>query len=145
MNFIYFNTQFAIQVHDQIIQNSGGLLGIINIGTLDSVLELVQNDVYYPTLIDKLTHLCFAINKNHSFKDGNKRSSIALCAYFLELNNLSDFTARFILEMENFVVDIADNRIDKDLLHKIIYSIIYEDDFSEQLKLEIVNAKSLNS
>lgn len=45
--------------------------------------------------------------------------------------------------MENIAVDVADNRIEKDLLFDIIYSIIYEVDYSEELKLEIVFAKGL--
>ncbi len=44
--------------------------------------------------------------------------------------------------MENIAVDIADNRIDKELLHEIIISIIYEDDYSEELKLKIIAALS---
>ena len=89
----------------------------------------------------KLTHLFFSINKNHCFKDGNKRASIVFSVYFLELNNCSFIIERFIREMENIVVDVADNRIDKNLLFEIIYSILYEVEFSEELKLKIVNAK----
>jgi death-on-curing protein len=43
--------------------------------------------------------------------------------------------------MENIVVDVADNRIDKDLLFEIITSLLYEDDYSEELKLKIIDAK----
>lgn len=46
--------------------------------------------------------------------------------------------------MENIVVDVADNRIDKDLLLEIITSLLYEDDYSEELKLKIIDAKSKN-
>lgn len=42
--------------------------------------------------------------------------------------------------MENIVVWVASNAIDKDLLHKLISSIIYEDDYSEELKLELYRA-----
>jgi death-on-curing protein len=80
MVFIYFDTTHAIAVHDQIINQSGGLLGILNINLLNSVIEHVQNDLYYPDLEHKLTHLFYSINKNHSFQDGNKRASIALGA-----------------------------------------------------------------
>jgi len=141
MAFVYFDTAHAIMVHDEIIHHSGGALGIINIGLLESVLQHVQNDQFYPEIEDKITHLCFSINKNHSFNDGNKRASIALSAYFLEINNCSFRVARFIDEMENIAVDVADNRIDKDLLFEIIYSIIYEEDYSEELKLKIIHAK----
>ena len=51
--------------------------------------------------------------------------------------------SKFISRMENIAVHVANNKIDKDLLHKIISSIIYEDDYSEELKLKIYQA--LNS
>jgi death-on-curing protein len=143
MQFNYFTSTYAIQVHDDIINNSGGSLGILNIGLLESTLEHLQNDLYYPEIENKVTHLFYAINKNHSFQDGNKRASIALSAYFLEINNLSFRVNRFIEEMENIAVDVADNRIDKDLLFEIVCSLTYENDFSEELKLKIINAKGL--
>ena len=44
------------------------------------------------------------------------------------------------MEMENIAVTVADNIIDKNLLLEIIYSIINDEDYSEELKLKIVNA-----
>jgi death-on-curing protein len=140
--YTYFDAEHAIFVHDQIIINSGGILGIINQGLIESSIEHMKNDLYYPNLEDKLTHLFFSINKNHCFNDGNKRASIALTAYFLEINNCGFMVPRFIDQMENYSVDVADNRIDKDLLHEIITSILYEHDFSEELKLKIIISKS---
>ena len=139
--FNYFSTEYAIFVHDQIIINSGGILGIINDGLLESSIEHIKNDLYYPNIEDKLTHLFFSINKNHCFNDGNKRASIALSAYFLEINNCSFIIPRFIEQMENITVDVADNRIDKELLHEIITSLLYQEDFSESLKLKIIYSK----
>ena len=139
--FNYFSTEYAIFVHDQIIINSGGILGIINNGLLESSIEHIKNDLYYPNIEDKLTHLFFSINKNHCFNDGNKRASIALSAYFLEINNCSFIIPRFIEQMENITVDVADNRIDKELLHEIITSLLYQEDFSESLKLKIIYSK----
>jgi death-on-curing protein len=46
--------------------------------------------------------------------------------------------------MENIAVDVADNRIKKDLLFEIIWSIIYEEDYNEELKIKIMYAKGLN-
>lgn len=109
---------------------------------LESVLEHIQNDTYYPEFESKITHLVFSVNKNHAFSDGNKRSSIALGAYFLEINGLEYCINRFIIEMENIAVHVADNRIDKDLLFEIIYSVINEGDFSENLRLKIIDATS---
>ncbi len=144
MAFAYFDTAHAIKVHDEIINQSGGVLGVLNAGLLDSVIEHIQNDFYCPEIEHKITHLFFSINKNHSFQDGNKRASIALSAYFMEINNCAFRIERFISEMENIAVDVADNRINKDLLFQIIYSIIYEEDYSENLKLRLIYAKGLN-
>ena len=140
MEHQYFTTQYAIERHDKIIEISGGLGGIKNIGDLESPLEHIKNDDYYPQIEDKVTHLFFSINKNHSFNDGNKRSSIALAAFFLELNGYDFMVTKFIAEMENIAVHVADNRIDKDLLYEIIQSLIYEADYSEELKLKIIHA-----
>lgn len=84
--------------------------------------------------------MIYSINKNHAFNDGNKRSSLALGAYFLELNNFDYIVHHFILEMENIAVWVADNVIDKELLHRLITSILYEDEYSESLKLDLYRA-----
>ena len=44
--------------------------------------------------------------------------------------------------MENVAVDVADNIIDRELLKEIITSIIYEDEYSYELKLKIIDAKT---
>jgi death-on-curing protein len=140
LDIFYFDIQHAISVHDWIIENSGGRPGILKIGYLESALEHIQNDLYYPAFEEKLTHLVFAINKFHAFNDGNKRSSIALGAYFLELNGFDFCVKQFVLEMENVAVWLAKNEIGKDLLGEIVLSIIENDEHSEELKLKIFEA-----
>jgi len=143
IEMFYFDIAHAIEVHDWIIENSGGRAGILEIGSLESALEHIQNDMYYPALEEKLTHLVFAINKFHAFNDGNKRSSIALGAYFLELNGYDYCVKQFVTEMENISVWVAENRINKDLLGDIITSIIIDDEYPEALKLRIYEAVAL--
>lgn len=138
----YFDTKHAISVHDWIIENSGGLAGNREIGLLDSALEHIQNDMYYPDFEDKLRHLIISINKFHPFNDGNKRSSLVLAAYFLELNGYDHCINKFMVEMENVVVWLAESKVNDPLLQKIIYSIIYEQTFDESLKVEIFEAIS---
>jgi death-on-curing protein len=140
MQYFYFDTEHAIREHDFIIEKSGGRKGVLNIGLVDSVIEHIQNDFYYPEFEDKACHLFYSINKNHAFNDGNKRTSIVLCAYFLELNGFDFKVSYFIREMENIAVHVADNKINKDLLHEIIVSILYENEYAEELQLKIVNA-----
>jgi death-on-curing protein len=140
MQTIYFDESFAKDIHDEIIRISGGKEGVHNLGLVSSVLELIQHDLYYPSFEEKLTHLVYSINKNHAFVDGNKRSSIALGAYFLRINGYEYCEKKFIYEMENIAVSVADNIINKDLLQKIISSLLYEIEYSEELKLEIFEA-----
>lgn len=138
MAYIYFDVEYAISKHDKILEISGGNPGTIDKGRLEATLEHIQNDDYYPTFEYKVTHLVFAINKGHCFMDGNKRTSIALGAFLLELNGLDILVSKFIIEMENICVAVADNLIDKELLTEIITSIINEEEYSEDLKLKII-------
>jgi death-on-curing protein len=142
MGIYYFDIAHAINIHDVIIVESGGSSGILNLGLLESTLGHIQNDDYYPSLEDKTTHLFFSICKNHCFTDGNKRSSIALTSYFIEINGFDFRVDRFIKEMENIVVYVADNKINRDLLGLIICSLLYENDYTEDLKLGIIDALS---
>jgi death on curing protein len=137
--FYYINIDEAISIHEKTVQVSGGgSLGTINTGSLDSVLDNIQNDDYYPTFEDKLTHLVYAVNRNHSFSDGNKRLSISLGIQFLNLNGYLYCLERFIHEMENISYHLAAGLIEKDLLQRILHSMIEnERDFDEELKLEI--------
>lgn len=137
LQIFYFDTKHAIKVHDWIIEYSGGLQGYREIGLLDSALDHIQNDLYYPLFVEKLKHLIIAVNKFHPFNDGNKRSSLVLGAYFLEINGYGYCIERFIREMENIVVWLAESKINDALLLDILKSIIEEDEFTESLKLMI--------
>ena len=135
----YIDIEQAVRIHKKTVQVSGGGdVGAINIGLLESVLDHIQNDDYYPAFKDKLTHLVYAVNKNHSFSDGNKRLSISLGIQFLNINGYLFCLGRFITEMENISYHMAAGLIEKDLLRQIIHSIPENQrDFDEALKLEI--------
>ncbi len=139
MTIIYPDIEQAIAVHKLTVKISGGGLdGILDIGKLESVLQHIQNNDYYPTFEDKLTHLVFTTNMFHCFQDGNKRISISLGTQFLLLNGYLYCSQKFIQEMENISYHVAAGKINKDLLFEIIHSIINEPEFSEELKLKII-------
>lgn len=140
---LYFDVAHAIREHDWIIEHSGGLPGVKDEGQLSSVLEHIQNDLYYPSFEEKLNHLVFAINKFHAFNDGNKRSSLVLGAYFLELNGYDYCVKKFVQEMENIVVWLAEGKISKELLLKLVTSLVVDDEYPEILKLELVEALNM--
>ena len=141
MPFVYMTIEQAVEIHDKTVDISGGgSKGQLDIGQLESVLEHIQNDLYYPTFEAKLTHLVFSACKFHCFQDGNKRISIALGAQFLLFNGYL-FTARsFLQEMENVSYHVAAGSIDKDLLGQIIEELVNEAELSESTKLSIMEA-----
>jgi death on curing protein len=143
MSIIYLTLEQAIAVHHKTVEVSGGgALGHIELGKLESVLEHIQNDDYYPTFEDKLTHLFFCACKFHCFEDGNKRIAITLSAQMLLLNGYLYCSSQFIREMENISYHVAAGNINKELLGEIITAVINNASDSESLKLKILEAIS---
>ena len=140
----YITLEQAVSIHSKTIEYSGGgTLGHFDLGRLESVLNNIQNDDYYPTFVDKLTHLFFCTCEFHCFQDGNKRLAITLSAYFLLLNGYMGITKTFFEITENISYQVAAGKIDKELLHRIMESIMdgtYE--YNEELKLDIYNSIS---
>ncbi len=138
---IYITIEQAIETHKQTIEKSGGGdTTTINSAQLESVLNHIQNDDYYPAFEDKLTHLVWGACKFHCFTDGNKRIAISLGAQFLLFNGYLPLAGKFIHYMENISYHVAAGRIDKELLHKIICALLDGQEEEESLKLEIYNA-----
>ncbi|MEI6091819.1 MAG: type II toxin-antitoxin system death-on-curing family toxin [bacterium] len=146
MDFVYISIEDAIQLHLKTVEVSGGgATGQNDIRLLDGVLNNIQNDDYYPTFEEKLTHLFFSSNKFHCFQDGNKRIAITLGAQFLLINGYTFIVPQFIREMENISYHVAANRIDKELLKTIITEILNFEELSEETRLNIFNSISSDS
>ncbi|MBO7178414.1 MAG: type II toxin-antitoxin system death-on-curing family toxin [Clostridia bacterium] len=140
----YISLSCAQKIHQLTIKYSGGgAYEYLDLGRLDSVLTNIQNDDYYPTFVDKLTHLFYCSCKFHCFADGNKRIALSLSAHFLLINGYTDVAKRFLRMTENVTYHVAAGRIDKELLHRILSAIMtdtYETD--EQLKFDLLHAIS---
>lgn len=123
--FNYFEVEQVITLHNNIISISSGLLGVLDQGRLESVLIHIQNDIYYPNLLEKLTHLVYSVIQNHAFVDGNKRTALACGAYFLGLNGYDKKIDNYLDIMEDVVVNVASNQTTKQELNLILEEIIY--------------------
>lgn len=143
MPIVYLTIEQAITTHQKTVEVSGGgTLEQIEIGKLESVLEHIQNNDYYPTMEDKLTHLFFSSNKFHCFADGNKRIAITLCVQMLLFNGYLYCANVFLSEMENISYHVAAGNIDRELLHEVISALLAGEIDDEVLKLKILNAIS---
>ena len=141
---IYITIDQAKVIHAKTIEyRGGGTYEHFDLGRLESVLQNIQNDDYYPTFVDKLTHLFFCNCEFHSFADGNKRLAITLSAQFLLFNGYMAVAKDFFSITENISYQVAAGKINKDLLHRIMTAIMAGTyDLDEELKLDIYNAIS---
>ena len=53
---IYPTASAIVDIHNSVIEKSGGLAGVKDIGQLESILAHIQNPDYYPTSVS-YTHL----------------------------------------------------------------------------------------
>lgn len=87
---IYLSTPEVIQLHDWVIQQSGGTPGIRDVNLIDSAVSQPQatfgGQDLYTTIADKAAALGFSLAKNHGFLDGNKRIAHAAMETFLVRN-----------------------------------------------------------
>lgn len=139
---VYITPEQAKATHAKTIEYSGGgTLDELDFGKLEAVLYNIQNDEWYPTFADKLTHLFFCTCKFHCFADGNKRLAITLSTLFLLQNGYLSIARTFLAKTENISLNVAASKIDKELLHKIMTAILNDTyDTDEELKLEIYNS-----
>lgn len=143
MNYRYPSIDEVMAAHEKTIEVSGGgLLGTHDLGRVESVLQHIQNDDYYPTFDGKLTHLFFSACKFHCFQDGNKRIAIVLCAEMLLINGYLRSVSGFIHAAENISYHVAAGNIQKDLLGEWMQAILCGLDDDEELKLKILQAIS---
>ncbi|MFO7630888.1 MAG: type II toxin-antitoxin system death-on-curing family toxin [Caldilinea sp.] len=86
----YLTLKEAIQLHERLITQSGGLGGLLNANALEAALQQPRQTFdgkdLYPSIIDKAAAMAFSLILNHPFLDGNKRLGHAAMEVFLLLN-----------------------------------------------------------
>ena len=77
-------------LHEKIIDKTGGIRGIRDIGLLEmavsSPFASFGGEDLYKTVEEKANQLCNSLIRNHPFLDGNKRIGILAMLVFLDLN-----------------------------------------------------------
>jgi len=105
----YLTLVEVLNLHRQIIEQSGGALGVRDLGALQSALAqprmTFSGEDLYPTLADKAAAVGFSIIMNHPFVDGNKRTGHAAMETFLVLNGLE--ISASVDEQEQVILALA--------------------------------------
>ncbi|MDF5712949.1 MAG: Fic family protein [Rhizonema sp. NSF051] len=88
----YLTLVEVVEVHRQIISQSGGALGIRDLGALESAVAQPRMtfgcEDLYPALVDKASVIGFSLVMNHPFIDGNKQIGHAAMEVFIVMNGL---------------------------------------------------------
>lgn len=86
----FLTLEQVIRLHERIIKQSGGMIGICNQAGLESALAQphlsFSGQDLYPTLAEKVAALGFSLINNHPFIDGNKRIGHAAIEVTLLMN-----------------------------------------------------------
>jgi death-on-curing protein len=112
----YLTLSEVLEVHRQVMAQSGGAEGLMHLPALESALAQPQmtfgGEDLYPTLVDKAAALGYALIQNHPFLDGNKRTGHAAMEVFLVLNGYEICAA--VDEQEHVILQVAASEIDRE-------------------------------
>ncbi len=112
----YLTLSEVLELHRQIIGQSGGAMGILNLGSLESAvaqprMTFAGSDLY-TTIVDKASALGYSLIKNHPFMDSNKRTGHAAMEVFLVLNGLEIQAP--MSEQEQVILQVASGDMERD-------------------------------
>lgn len=106
----------VLNLHQRIIERSGGALGIRDLGALESAIAqprmTFNGEELYSTVTDKAVALGFSIILNHPFIDGNKRMGHAAMETFLLLNGMEIVASTE--EQEQIILAVASGQLKRD-------------------------------
>lgn len=103
-------------MHAELLAEHGGLAGPVDENALGSSLARPQQLHHYgdppPSIFQLAAALGIALAKNHCFRDGNKRISLAAMDVFLQLNSfeLVANEADAVLTIQDLAASIIDER-----------------------------------
>ena len=105
-------------IHAEVLAAHGGARGIRDEALLESAVAAPQATMMgQPLMSDPIeiaSAYLFYLCRNHAFIDGNKRTALAACLVFLESNNLLPDEKLAADEWENFVLEVAASKLDRD-------------------------------
>jgi death on curing protein len=115
-------------IHQQVLAAHGGASGVREAALLESAVAAPQATMMGKPLMSEPIEVAaaylFYLCRNHPFVDGNKRTALAACLVFLETNHLLPREKLPVNEWENFVLDVAASRLDRDQTTKRLRQLL---------------------
>lgn len=116
------NTEMVVQIHSQLIVETGGKDGIRDYALLESALASAFQNFggvdMFPAVEEKAARLCCGLVLNHAFIDGNKRIGTHVMLLYLRMNDI-----RLIYEQRELVeiiLQLASGKADYEKMHNWI-------------------------
>ncbi|MEO7841838.1 MAG: type II toxin-antitoxin system death-on-curing family toxin, partial [Anaerolineales bacterium] len=113
----YLTVGEVLELYNRVMKQSGGSVGILNLGALESSVAqprmTFNGEELYPTVLEKASALGYSIIQNHPFVDGNKRAGHAALETFLMLNGYEIFAG--VDEQTEIVLGVAAGKIDRNM------------------------------
>jgi death-on-curing protein len=104
-------------IHEEVIAADGGGEGMRDEGLLESAVAAPRSTFGGKPLMQDSTEIAaaylFYICRNRPFVDGNKRTALAACLVFLEVNGLLSKRKLPLETWESLVLDVAASRLDR--------------------------------
>lgn len=111
----YLTLSEVLEIYRRVIQQSGGTMGIRDLGALESAIAQPRmtfgGEELYPTLVEKAAALAFLLIQNHPFVDGNKRTAHAAMETFLVLNGCE--IGATVDEQEQVILQVASREMER--------------------------------
>ena len=118
---IHLDVTSVLAIHGEVLAAHGGGAGLRDRALLESAIAAPQASFGGSPLIDDAVEIAasylFYLCRNHPFVDGNKRTALASCLVFLQINGLlvdPGLPGRNIDDWEAFVLDVASSRTDRE-------------------------------
>jgi death-on-curing protein len=118
-------------IHEEVLAAHGGLPGLRDEALLESAVAAPQatygGEPLLKDPVEVAAAYLFYLCRNHPFNDGNKRTALAACLVFLEVNALPPEPGapqRDIDAWESLVLDVAASRLDRDGTTKRLKSLL---------------------
>lgn len=115
MNPRFLEVSEVLEIHESRIKLYGGSHGVRDLGLLQSALAQPSagfgGAYMHKDVFEMAAAYLFHIARNHPFVDGNKRTALACCLMFLELNGVEIEVDEH--ELEELTVTVAEGKADK--------------------------------
>ena len=112
----YLTVNEVLETYSRVVQQSGGAIGILDLGALESAVAqprmTFSGQELYPTIVEKASALGYSLIQNHQFIDGNKRTGHAAMEMFLVLNGYE--ISAPVDEQVEIILQVASSQMERE-------------------------------